>query len=109
VFHDDTRSRSSGTAGRWGGDEFLLIAPVNDADQALALADRGRQLVTNSWIRRDGRRVNVSLTVGVALAQRDEPAYDLVNRARKAMTEEKKAGRARTRAGRSGAQAHGWR
>ncbi len=74
-------ARVSDTAGRWGGDEFLLVAPVSDYDQALALSERARQLVASTWAPHDGRRLAVTVTVGVAVAHPDETVRQLVNRA----------------------------
>lgn len=47
-------SRSSDTAGRWGGDEFLLVTPVKDLEQALGVAMRFRHLVANTWAVHNG-------------------------------------------------------
>jgi diguanylate cyclase (GGDEF)-like protein/PAS domain S-box-containing protein len=74
-------SRPSDTAGRWGGDEFLLVAPVKDLEQALGLAERVRHLVANASLVHNGVRVAVTVTAGVALACPSEPTLELVNRA----------------------------
>jgi diguanylate cyclase (GGDEF)-like protein/PAS domain S-box-containing protein len=74
-------ARAGDTAGRWGGDEFLLVAPVDDYDQALALGLRARQLVASTWVLSDGHRLAATITVGVAVAHPDEPVSELVNRA----------------------------
>ena len=82
-------TRPSDTAGRWGGDEFLLVAPVSDLDHALALAERVRRLVASSWAVHDADRVAVTVTAGVAFAQTDEGSTRLINRASLAMLQAK--------------------
>ena len=72
-------------AGRWGGDKFVILVPVADQHQAVALADRTRHLVAGASAVHDRRRVAVTLTVGVAVAHPDEPVEELVNRSCVAM------------------------
>jgi diguanylate cyclase (GGDEF)-like protein len=55
------RARESDTVARFGGEEFMLLLPATDRDQALALADRLRVLVAESDF------VNsVTISLGVA-------------------------------------------
>jgi diguanylate cyclase (GGDEF)-like protein/PAS domain S-box-containing protein len=82
-------ARAGDIAGRWGGDEFLLVAPVDDYNQAVALGERARQLVASTWALRDGRRLAVTVTVGVAVAHPDEAVAELVNRASLTMLDAK--------------------
>ena len=92
-------TRPSDTAGRWGGEEFLLVAPVADEGQAVALAERMRHLVAETWTEHERNRVNVTLSIGVAVARPGERTEDLVNRAGTAMQTAKRAGRNRTLVG----------
>jgi diguanylate cyclase (GGDEF)-like protein/PAS domain S-box-containing protein len=85
-------SRPSDTAGRWGGDEFLLVAPVNDQEQALALADRARRLLAGSSPVPQRGDVSVTLTVGVAVVRPGEEPKGLVQRASAATLRAKRAG-----------------
>jgi diguanylate cyclase (GGDEF)-like protein/PAS domain S-box-containing protein len=82
-------TRPSDTAGRWGGDEFLLVAPVTDRDHAVAMAERCRRLVASSCALHDQDRVAVTVTAGVAVARPDESSRELVNRASLAMLDAK--------------------
>jgi diguanylate cyclase (GGDEF)-like protein/PAS domain S-box-containing protein len=79
-------TRPSDTVGRWGGDEFLVVAPVNDLDQAVGLARRVRQLTAESSAVHEGARITVTVSTGVAVAGADEPTRELVNRASLAMS-----------------------
>jgi diguanylate cyclase (GGDEF)-like protein/PAS domain S-box-containing protein len=79
-------TRPSDTAGRWGGDEFLLVGPVKDHHQAVGLAERVRHLVAEDETIYDDARITVTVSTGVAVARTDEPTKDLVNRASLAMS-----------------------
>lgn len=52
---------------RWGGEEFLVVQPVADEDDALAGAERLRRAIAALQPAiADGRRVDVSASIGVA-------------------------------------------
>lgn len=83
--------RAGDTVGRWGGDEFVIVAGSTDELSASRLADRVRRLVASSWALHDGRRIGVTVTVGVAHAGSDGWAA-AVGRADSAMLEAKRQG-----------------
>ncbi len=85
-------SRPSDTAGRWGGDEFMIVAPVNDQDHALALGDRARQLVARSLPLPQDPGTSVTLTIGVAVVRPYEQPEQLVQRASAAALGAKRTG-----------------
>ncbi len=59
--------RTVDLAGRYGGEEFLVVLPETDADAAASLAEKLRQLVSGTEIRLpDGEITTVSLSAGVA-------------------------------------------
>ncbi len=92
-------TRPSDITGRWGGEEFLLLAHVDDDAQALALAERVRQLIASSWLEVDGHRLSLTVSVGVAMCRATETADRTVGRADVAMLCAKSDGRNRTRLG----------
>ena len=54
-------------AGRFGGEEFLIVLPETDADAAASLAEKLRRVVAGTPIRLpDGHEVTVTLSAGVA-------------------------------------------
>jgi diguanylate cyclase (GGDEF)-like protein len=62
--------RDTDVAGRWGGEEFLLLLPGTDAEGGANLADRVRTaLHERSFLGRDGSVVTVSCSFGVAQHQ----------------------------------------
>jgi len=64
-------ARSSDVAGRWGGDEFVLLAPDADVVDATALAERVRTLVSAP-----GASSAVTVSVGIACDTTACPARD---------------------------------
>ena len=86
--------RGADVAARWGGDEFVLLAPNAGPDEALALAERVRLLA------RGAARGDVAPTVSIGVATLDASrqhasADDLVRGADTALYEAKRAGRNR--------------
>jgi diguanylate cyclase (GGDEF)-like protein len=55
-------SRAPDLAARWGGDEFLLVAPNTGLDEAVQLAERIRAMVAGPF---DDRIPRVTVSIGV--------------------------------------------
>lgn len=87
-------TRASDFAGRFGGEEFLILMPDTDADGAHEVAERVRDALEALEV--DGIEHGVTGSLGVALYPRDAiEAAGLVRRADKAMYAAKDAGRNR--------------
>ena len=86
--------RVSDELGRWGGEEFLLLAPGTTLPAATELAERIRAAVAQAAFPH-GRTVTVS--IGVAQAGVGETPEQWVARADLALYEAKRAGRNRVR------------
>lgn len=84
--------RSNDTFGRWGGEEFLVIAVHTDARQATLLAERLRQLVEAKKVN-EAQRVTASF--GVAAYRNNLNLESLVERADVALYKAKTLGRNR--------------
>lgn len=81
--------------GRYGGEEFLVIAPGCDAQTGLDLAERLREAVVATPIPLTSDSVSVTLSLGVA-SLADDPTPDaLIYRADQALYSAKNAGRNR--------------
>lgn len=81
--------------GRVGGEEFAVLLPETQSDQALLVAERLRQAVANaSTPLGEGHSVDLTVSIGIATAQEDDADVDaLFNRADKALYEAKQTGR----------------
>jgi diguanylate cyclase (GGDEF)-like protein len=84
--------RDTDALGRWGGEEFMLIAPETSLSQGQALAERVRTRLADARIL-DTLRVTVS--IGVAALCGDEELKDVIRRADDALYHAKTAGRDR--------------
>jgi diguanylate cyclase (GGDEF)-like protein len=83
--------RASDVVGRWGGDEFLVLAPGDSQADARRLAERIRDAVS---AHSGGPALSVS--IGVATLAQHEPSLQaLVRRADDALYEAKRQGRDR--------------
>jgi len=85
-----------GFPARWGGEEFVVVAPSCDVGQAAEIADSFRQHVGARGIRsRDGQQDigRVTLSLGVAELRADEAPQQLIDRADAALYDAKADGR----------------
>ncbi len=86
-------SRSFDLAGRWSGDEFIVIMPRVDSGQLAEIANRFRALVESSALALGSEVVRVTVSVGATLARGDDTGTSLVDRADQLMYQSKAKGR----------------
>ncbi len=91
TLNDNTRSGA--TVGRWGGDEFVIVAYDVRPDQLHALAARTGNMIAASAVNRAGHRVGVSAAVGATMILGGDSPESALNRADELMYAAK--GRAR--------------
>ena len=90
--------RATDTAGRYGGEEILVVLPQNNLEGSMIFAERWRSIVEESlFTSPEGAKIQVTISIGVAqfLAQY-EPADDLIAAADRALYVAKDGGRNRT-------------
>jgi diguanylate cyclase (GGDEF)-like protein len=88
--------RESDLAGRWGGEEFLLLLPGSDAEGGAQLADRVRTAIQErSFLGRDGSVVTVTASFGVAHHQLGGDEREVFGVADRALYRAKRAGKNR--------------
>ncbi len=84
-----------GMVGRFGGDEFALIAADPDPSELVARLASFRDLLARSPLVVDGAAVQVTISAGVALRNRGETFNQLYSEADEALYAAKAAGRNR--------------
>ena len=82
--------------GRIGGEEFVVLLPETQLNQALLVAERLRQVVENTKISIGTDQISITASIGVASMNPDIPNLQvLINSADKAMYLAKDTGRNR--------------
>ncbi len=87
--------RDSDFAGRWGGEELLIICPVTDTDSATAVAARLVALTADHQFPTPQRQ---TISAGIATLSPGETLDELLSRADEALYHAKKSGRNRAHA-----------
>lgn len=86
--------------GRWGGEEFVVLMPGVDIDEALRVAERMRLAVAGTPTRFEGKTCGYTTSFGIAAFRPDEPQLDaLLGRADAALYRAKAGGRNRVEVG----------
>ena len=100
-FADVLRStlREADVAGRWGGEEFILVLPGTDVEGAMRLAERVRaELRTRAILAPDGTPISITASFGVAARPGLASERELIAAADAALYAAKRAGKDRVRA-----------
>ena len=91
-----TRIRGADSAGRYGGDEFLIVLPNTDWTAAAMAAERVRQLIAGYNMRdAAGNIFHVTVSQGVTSHQMGDDSRSLISRADEALYLAKQHGRNR--------------
>jgi len=88
--------RSQDTFGRLGGEEFGLLLPETNLEQAMVVARRIQQMWEQSPVNLDGELIHSTISIGVAEVSPDDKTLDdLLRRADKMLYKAKQNGRNR--------------
>ncbi len=88
--------RGIDTFARFGGDEFALLLPESDGEQAFIVAERIRLAITEVPLDLGGKPVSITISSGIASLSGDQDTFDeILSRADKALYEAKESGRNR--------------
>ncbi|WP_174874262.1 GGDEF domain-containing protein [Vogesella oryzae] len=68
--------RNSDLAGRFGGEEFVLLLRGCDCETALEVAERVRQRVAAALISEGESKLQLTISIGVAMARHDDADVD---------------------------------
>jgi diguanylate cyclase (GGDEF)-like protein len=90
------QKRAQDTFGRLGGEEFGLLLPETDLEQARAVAERIQKMCTQTSCPVDDKLIHSTFSIGVAQAGPVDQSFgDLLRRADQMMYKAKEAGRNR--------------
>ncbi|MEW8114753.1 MAG: diguanylate cyclase [Candidatus Thiodiazotropha endolucinida] len=98
LLQDQTRDVDC--AGRYGGEEFILILPETPLQEAYTLAERVRKAASNLKINAPGLEVPLSFTVSIGVSAQTESrltSEGLINEADRTLYEAKAQGRNQVR------------
>ncbi len=87
--------RSSDFVGRWGGEEFVILASEVNAASLLRAAERFRALIETSLGRFNGREIRVTASLGATVGRGTDTVSSLVERADRLMYVSKFSGKNR--------------
>lgn len=81
---------------RIGGEEFALLMEKKNKDQALKICETLREAVASQAIKLGGKKIRVSLSIGISEAKKSDSIGSLYTRADQALYQSKNAGRNRS-------------
>lgn len=81
---------------RWGGEEFIILFPGTDIDNASAVAERLRKTIENTRFLYHKQEISLTVSIGVTKVQQTDHGQETIfTRVDKAMYEAKRKGRNR--------------
>lgn len=90
--------RNTDILSRYGGEEFAILLPETDMEEALQVAERLRNVVAKEPFNLQTAKPYITISLGVALNEQDVTMLDLlIDRSDKALYESKQFGRNRVR------------
>ncbi len=82
-----------GHAGRWGGEEFLIVLPGMDLDNGLRIIEGVREKIEKSIVSHGGENLSITASFGVAEYQKGNDIDKTIKSADDALYEAKERGR----------------
>jgi len=80
---------------RYGGEEFIIILPDTDLDEGARVMRRLQRELTTRYFLKDGERVLITFSAGVAQIQDEQDSSDAIRRADQGMYLAKRSGKNR--------------
>jgi diguanylate cyclase (GGDEF)-like protein len=87
--------RATDAVGRYGGEEFIIVAPECALNEAVALAERFRHVIAGKPIEAGGAALSVTMSFGVSATSDMDQANRLLKSADEALYQAKESGRNR--------------
>ncbi|NPA39261.1 MAG: diguanylate cyclase [Thermodesulfobacteria bacterium] len=87
-----TNFRMEDIAGRWGGDEFILIVTIERKEDLTTVARKLKVLVENSFIEVKNKLIKPSISIGASIIRKNDTLETLINRVDMLMYKSKSLG-----------------
>ena len=87
--------RDYDVACRYGGEEFLVVAPETSVEQGVKLAERLRTTIAATHFNIETQHISLTVSVGVSKMQEHDSIEDGISRADRALYQAKNSGRNR--------------
>jgi len=84
--------RAYDTVARWGGDEFLLLLPATNEENAVGLAERIIKTVEDYRYVYENETLSVTLTLGISVIRQGDTIASIIKKADLALYHGKRAG-----------------
>ena len=91
--------READFPGRWGGEEFIVIAPFVDKPALHALAERLRERIVATRVRINHAIVQITASIGATACRQDDTPSSLIARVDQFLYESKSSGKNRVTCG----------
>ncbi len=81
---------------RWGGEEFFIFLSTVTSNEAYNIAEKLRRKIENTPIRYHDKMINVTMSIGISIVEKDIPLSEAIKNADNAMYLSKSRGRNKT-------------
>ncbi len=85
--------RGNDFVGRWGGEEFLVFVDVADQESLFIVAEKIRNQVASSFIKKAVNSIQVTVSIGGAMAKKGMSLSEIIEKADQYMYQSKSNGR----------------
>ncbi len=85
--------RAADIPGRWGGEEFMVIAPFTDGSGLPALAERIRKHIAATRVRINHSSVRITASIGATVCRKNDDSHSLIKRVDNLLYESKASGK----------------
>jgi diguanylate cyclase (GGDEF)-like protein len=94
----DSVTRNTDMTFRYGGEEFVVVLSKTEAQGARVIGERIREYIEAMQVDEDGKKLQVSVSIGTSTLETNEPVKSLFGRADQALYKAKNNGRNRLEA-----------
>lgn len=88
--------RKADVVGRFGGEEFCIVMPNTDLKNACVVAEKIRKLVEDNGIEVEGKKIDITVSLGLSELSENDDINTLIKRADTALYKAKETGRNRS-------------